>query len=237
MKIFEKRRWKRVPREEVTEIPHEFPFPRKRDFILEYKEWIHIEVDKYDTQADEEKGKRNYELFKKQGFNIVFVNRRAIPNYRIILEDDKEKKSIIELKSQIENDLQEAISHLLSDEVKKKGVNFKGGQEFALIKLAIDNKFVNGSDRLMSKSPQSFINLIKGLGFDQIAERSSIYKYYQTANTDVWPWRYAESYFNRNVDCDMTERDRRNLIVYEFADYMAHLRGPGEAMNKFMNNQ
>lgn len=228
MTIFEKKVRKRITNLEGENASKARKYETK---ILEY-----LQVEENDSEAAEKDLEDMYQKFVSRGEDIVLINLKS--GLRKEYKNGKETTSQLILITSIEEDLQKAINHLYSGEARNKGVDFKGGQDFALIKLAIRKGLVNGYDRIMSKSDSYFIELMTSLGFGgQICKRPTLYKFSQTANTKFWPWRYLDSYENRaqGRDCDPAERKRRNRIVYEFVEYMAHLRGANEAMNKFMN--
>lgn len=236
MKIFVKRRWEKKAKGEKFNKPSKNIASRYRNDItlaLIVKARIYIEVGIDDPDDDITKAENEYLFHRMKGDNVVLLNRKC--NYKKVYFDGEERTSSISLPD-IECDLQKAISHLQSEEAIKNGILFNGGQDFALIKLVIEEGLINGHDKLKYNSYQSFVDSMIGMGFGQVASRSTIYKFCKGANTKVWPWRYAESYANPKIDCDIYERNRRNLIVHEFIDYMSQLRGLNDAVNKFMNN-
>lgn len=222
MKIFKKRTWKKKTVIKGGNYVERGTTSKKYDRILEYRHIIQIEHNDSDSQVKE--AEHEYLFLKNNKKDVVLVNLKN----NIVKRYIDEKLSIVKitLLSSIEEDLQNAISHLLSDE--SKDYYLKNDYDFAWIKLAIDSGFFNGFDRIISSSFQSFCKLMCGLGFEgRTPDRSVINKYYHRADTSIFPWRY--------VDCDSKERMRRNSIVKEFTTYMGQIRGYKNSVHNFMH--
>lgn len=235
MAIYQKTIRKRVAKSERENKEFVEELSKKRKYESHF--CLFLQVDVFDSAATEKDLEDTYQRIKDRGEEAVLINLKS--GTKKEFRNGKETISPLILIPGINEDLKKAINHLFSNEARQKDVNFNGGQDFALIKLVIDKGLVNGYERIISKSPQYFIELMTSLGYGaQIVGRSTIYKLYRLAETDIFPWKYLDRFENRKLKryCDPAEQARRNRIVWEFVEYMKHLRGGNKAVNNFVNS-
>ncbi len=109
--------------------------------------------------------------------------------------------------------LQRALAEMNSEKNKKETWAIKNGYDYTLIKYALRKGFIEGYEKEGFKSTPSFINFLKGLGFDNCCDKSTFNRYYNNINGD-YPCTFTGS------EVDTTETKRRNAIIDKFIELM-----------------
>lgn len=136
----------------------------------------------------------------------------------------------------IEEKLKIALQKLNSEEAKSRGGGILEQYDYAWIKRAIEGRMFLGSERIPCGSWPKYINYVKEvLGFDNIASKTVLAKYYKYVSGRIIPWSenngesitvswdYADclDFNNRLIKPDI--KKHRNILINQFLEIMREI--------------
>ena len=136
----------------------------------------------------------------------------------------------------IEEKLKIALQKLNSEETKSRGGGILEQYDYAWIKRAIEGRMFLGSEKIPCGSWPQYIKYVKEvLGFNNIASKSVLAKYYKYVSGRIIPWNenngkniivswdYSDcmDYNNRLIKPKL--REHRNKLIHHFLEIMREI--------------